>query len=432
MNDQPSSGNWRRWVLGGYAMVLTVLVAVWTYSIAGPTSAAFEERQRDGLLSVANATAVALEASELPDEQVLEEIALSNDMRLTLIAEDGEVLAESDDFGGTLANHAERPEVKAALADGMGWDTRVSESEGTEYMYAAVAFDHGGMRQVVRVSMPTSRTRETINGLRVTMILLLELAVSLALVAAWISARRASRPVRQLEVMRTNFVANASHELKTPVTGIQLMAESIQEANAEGDTETVELFSKQLRSEATRLQNLVNNLIDLSRLESEDEEPTNAEVTDLAGIVAASYAALAPMAAQKGLKFEFETSLEEGERCLVQLSPTDAAVIVDNLVENALAYTEEGSVKVSLGMLGDTAVLSVSDTGIGIPVADQERIFERFYRVDKARSRRSGGTGLGLSLVKHAVNQCGGRIMLESTLNEGSTLTVRLPLADEA
>lgn len=175
----------------------------------------------------------------------------------------------------------------------------------------------------------------------------------------------------------------------------------------------------------------MNDLIDLSRLEGEDESPLSGEVTDLASIVTTSFAALSPLTARKGLELNLDIRLEEGASCPVRLSATDATVIVDNLIENAIAYTESGGVHVSLGVFNNHATLKVADTGVGIPAAERERVFERFYRADKARSRSEGGTGLGLSLVKHAVNQGGGRIILDSVVGEGSTFTVRLPLATD-
>jgi len=168
--------------------------------------------------------------------------------------------------------------------------------------------------------------------------------------------------------------------------------------------------------------------MDLSRLEDEGRRSRAADTCDLAGIVATAVESRLPNVREHGLTLELdESGWKAGDRA--RISAADAALVVDNLIDNAVAYTEEGSVRVRLATEGGRAVLSVADTGIGIPARDQERIFERFYRVDKARSREEGGTGLGLALVRHAVDRAEGTISVESELGHGSTFTVRLPLA---
>ena len=134
-------------------------------------------------------------------------------------------------------------------------------------------------------------------------------------------------------------------------------------------------------------------------------------------------------ASEAGLAFTLDDQVPIGQTCRVGMSVANATLMVDNLIDNAIAYTEQGGVRVRLSLEGHTAVFEVSDTGIGIPPRDQDRIFERFYRVDTTRSRETGGTGLGLSLVRHAVQRGKGTIELESALGQGSTFKVRLPLA---
>jgi len=257
---------------------------------------------------------------------------------------------------------------------------------------------------------------------------LIALACALSAGAAWLASGHVSAPMHELERVRTDFVANASHELKTPVAGIRLLSDSIEQASARGDLEAVSSFSQQLGQESARLQRLVTDLMDLSRLEDYDRTSMGGETCDLAGVVATSASALAAKAQQKGIAFHWqEASRVEGAR--VHMSAADAALVVDNLLSNALAYTERGEVRVSLQVSSAHAELKVSDTGIGIPLRDQERVFERFYRVDTARSRELGGTGLGLSLVRHAVHRAGGSIQLESEPDVGSTFSVTLPRA---
>ena len=421
-----TNGTWRSNLLSGYTVVVILLAAVWAFSLLGPMSSAIEENQREGLVSVARAASVAIETSTLPVDEVIDRVASDDDLRLTLVSQTGEVLAESTDAG--MTNHASRPEVIAALSGDVGYDRRVSETDGIEYLYAAIPCEHEGSTCVLRVSVPVSKAHADLARLRWTSIMLLVTTTILAAGTSWLLAGRAAAPVSRLERVRTDFVANASHELKTPVAGIRLLADSIETASESGDAEATRMFASRLSKEVTRLQSLVTDLMDLSRLEDEGRRSRAADTCDLAGIIATAVESRLPNVREHGLTLELdESGWKAGDRA--RISAADAALVVDNLIDNAVAYTEEGSVRVRLATEGGRAVLSVADTGIGIPARDQERIFERFYRVDKARSREEGGTGLGLALVRHAVDRAEGTISVESELGHGSTFTVRLPLA---
>ena len=421
-----TNGTWKSNLLSGYTVVVILLAAVWAFSLLGPMSSAIEENQREGLVSVARAASVAIETSTLPVDEVIDRVASDDGLRLTLVSQTGEVLAESTDAG--MTNHASRPEVIAALSGDVGYDRRVSETDGIEYLYAAIPCEHEGSTCVLRVSVPVSKAHADLARLRWTSIMLLVTTTILAAGTSWLLAGRAAAPVSRLERVRTDFVANASHELKTPVAGIRLLADSIETASKSGDAEATRMFASRLSKEVTRLQSLVTDLMDLSRLEDEGRRSRAADTCDLAGIVATAVESRLPNVREHGLTLELdESEWKAGDRA--RISAADAALVVDNLIDNAVAYTEEGSVRVRLATEGGRAVLSVADTGIGIPARDQERIFERFYRVDKARSREEGGTGLGLALVRHAVDRAEGTISVESELGHGSTFTVRLPLA---
>lgn len=427
--EQPNRGasGWRTRVLGGYALVVILLAAVWAFSITGPISNMLLEHQREDLVLVAEAVGTALETSRLTADEVLVDIARDDDLRLTLISPEGTVLAESTDDEQGMTSHASRPEVIAALEGRVGSDLRVSETDGNEYLYVAVPSSYRGDDVALRVSMPAEQIRESITRLRWTSLAVLAASVALAGGIALVSFSRAKAPVDRLERVRTDFVANASHELKTPVAGIRLLSESIAQAAEADDLEAVKTFSLRLDKEGQRLQSLVNDLMDLSRLEDERREAPSGRVCDLASVAATAYEAHVARATAKGLSLALDSQVPVGDPCRVGLSATDALLIMDNLLDNALAYTEEGGIVVRLRTEGDTVVVEVEDTGIGIPLADQERVFERFYRVDTARSREAGGTGLGLALVLHAVHRGNGTIELDSTEGQGSTFTVRLP-----
>jgi signal transduction histidine kinase len=225
---------------------------------------------------------------------------------------------------------------------------------------------------------------------------------------------------RMTEAVRRDFVANASHELKTPVASIQALAETLVAA-ASTDPGEVPRFADQLEREAIRLSRIVSDLLDLSRLEG--ESAARAEVRlDL--LVAEEARRLRGRAQGAGL-----TLVEHLERpVVVKGSARDLSLLARNLIENAVQYTRPGgTIEVSVREEDGDAVLSVSDTGVGIPAREQARVFERFYRVDRARSRETGGTGLGLSIVKHIVENHGGTVEVRSELGQGSTFTVRLP-----
>jgi two-component system, OmpR family, phosphate regulon sensor histidine kinase PhoR len=227
---------------------------------------------------------------------------------------------------------------------------------------------------------------------------------------------------RRVEAMRRDFVADASHELKTPAAAIQAGAETIQRA-LEGDDEAAAArFAAQVRREAIRLSRIVSDLLDLSRLES--ERPTMEHVR-LDRIVTEEIHRLRQQAAEGGVELEVEAGPVS-----VRGSSKDLALLVRNLLENAVRYSPEGGrVTVMLSKNSEHVVLAVEDTGIGIPSRDLPRIFERFYRVDRARSRETGGTGLGLSIARHVVEQHGGWIQAQSELGGGSEFTVTLPLS---
>ena len=417
---------WRRWLFGGYVLVAAVLVAVWGFSLIVPIKNLIEERMQEGMVAVANAAAVALQSSDLPASNVLGRIAATDDLRLTLIASDGTVLAESIEDDGVMKNHADRPEVITALSGEVGYDRRVSETDGVEYLYVTVPCAYEGGTTVVRVSRTMKQVNELTTNYLWMSLGLLASALAVAVAAAWFASRRAGMPVKRLEIMRTDFVANASHELKTPVAGIRLLADSIGQASADGDLEMVKLLSERLGKESERLQSLMGDLMDLSRIEDRERASAAGAGCDFGSVVMTSVEAHRAKAEGEGIDLTLHDRLPVGARATI--SATDATLVCDNLISNALAYTEEGSVRVTLAQEGDFAVLEVADTGIGIAYADQERVFERFYRVDTARSRESGGTGLGLSLVRHAVSRAGGTIKLASEPDKGSIFTVRLPL----
>jgi signal transduction histidine kinase len=236
--------------------------------------------------------------------------------------------------------------------------------------------------------------------------------------------------LRRVEALRRDFVTNASHELKTPVAGIQALAESLELAMQRSPDRAASMVTR-LQVEAQRLSQLVRDLLDLTRLEDVDATGVAQERwqrVDLAEVAAVQMERLAAYAEGLGVTLVSEIDAP----AVVVGNPSDLRVVVANLVENAIQYNRPGGeVRVTLSRSDAGVVLEVADTGVGIPEPDRQRIFERFYRVDKARSRLAGGTGLGLSIVRHAVEAHGGQITVDSAVGEGSIFRVTLPVASD-
>jgi two-component system sensor histidine kinase SenX3 len=231
---------------------------------------------------------------------------------------------------------------------------------------------------------------------------------------------------RRVDAVRRDFVANVSHELKTPVGALSLLAEAV--LSASDDPEAVRRFAGRMQKEAHRLTNLVQDLIDLSRVQG-DDPLAKAVPVDLAEVVAAARERVAEVAEAR--QIELVATGAEDVRVLGDLGQLTTAV--GNLVENAVNYSPDRTkVVVSVRIEGDLAEVSVTDQGVGIPDQDLNRIFERFYRVDPARSRVTGGTGLGLAIVKHIAATHGGDVSVWSVEGAGSTFTLRLPVAQGA
>ncbi len=229
---------------------------------------------------------------------------------------------------------------------------------------------------------------------------------------------------KKLEDTRRDFIANISHELKTPIGAISLLAEAIAEAS--DDPAAVEKFVKNLSKESKRLSRLVNDVIQLSRIQSSDAV-TNPELIDLS-VVASEAVERNSFLAEKR---DVTIALDAPEGIEVWGDFEMLAVAAKNLIENAIRYSGEGS-KVGVGIKAEEGIasLSVTDSGRGIPVDEQQRIFERFYRVDPSRSRGTGGTGLGLSIVRNVAASHNGEVTVFSKPGVGSTFTLRLPIAD--
>lgn len=406
--------------------------------------------------------------NSLPDdESILRNLDLSN-TRVTLIDSDGSVLYDTEADVDSMPNHADRPEVIEALETGHGDSERTSSTLGEVMLYEAVRLDNG---TVLRLS------QEQAGYLSILLNMLPPLVglAALGAIVAFVVARRESHaiiaplrdvdldhPVRNVENaytemipmlerieaqrqelkrqvrvladndrMRREFTANITHELKTPLTAISGYAELISSGMV-SDEEDKREFAHRIYKEAGRLTTLVNDILTLSNLdEAERADDASAsegvlgsrEPVDLPRTLDTVYQRLETVADVNGitLSVKFEPAIVLGVPRLLD-------ELVYNLASNAIRYNKPGgSVTMRCGTVDGAPFISVEDTGIGIAPEEQEKVFERFYRVDKSRSKSRGGTGLGLAIVKHAAVFHNATIAIDSALGEGTTITVRFP-----
>lgn len=402
---------------------------------------------------VAGLTKAYAYAYEQAPESFPGEIELASHARLTLIASDGSVLWDSE-ARGEMENHARRPEFIDALAYGAGSDERVSSTLSVRTFYEAALLSDGN---VLRVAVDTA----SIYTVFLTELPWLVGVLCLLAALSFLISRRLTRslvqpivamgqhldeieryvPYPELaplakelaedrairenhEKIRREFTANVSHELKTPLTSISGYAELL--ANGMVRKQDIPGFAGQIQREAARMIALVSDIIQLTELESGDrmgEKTPEWEMVKLDGIASHITQALRFRAQKVHI-----TLTQEGEPVTVQGNPSLLEELCENLVENAIRYNLPGGrVIVSTGTVKGQPFLRVQDNGIGIPKEAQSRVFERFYRVDKSRSKATGGTGLGLAIVKHIALLHNAAIELESQVGAGTTMTVVFP-----
>jgi len=410
------------WLLAGLAFGFGLVVALWRARPAARRLRAFEdvarrieagdlaarasEEGRDEITEVArmvNRMAAGLRAT-------LEKVAAERDMREEMLAAmtDGVVLL--DGHGAIVHANAALTRALGRPADPAAGDRftewcRLPELDAflTEARVAA-----GALRRELVVRGAAGRTLDAVASRLADGSLLLVV--------------RDLTPIRHLERVRQDFVANVSHELKTPLTSILGYAETLLDGGLD-DADRRRGFVETIRDQASRLQAITEDLLVLAELERPDAALALGPV-DLAQLARAVTAALAPRAHKAGLTLDCATPEREvvvlGERVRLEQ-------MLFNLVDNALKYTEHGGVKVRVAVDGAAATLEVEDTGPGVPEEARARIFERFYRVDAARSREIPGTGLGLSIVKHITELHHGKVEFTNLPGGGALFTVRLP-----
>ena len=368
--------------------------------------------------------------------------------RVTQISPEGEVLYDTRRDESTLEDHSGRKEVQEALASGEGEDVRMSDTVGQELYYYALLLDDG---TVLRASKSMDGLIGTaLNNLPVMAGLAVIMMVLAYFMAKW-QTNRLVKPIYELDLehplenktydeltpfleamdkqnkekeavsnMRKEFSANVSHELKTPLTSISGYAEIMK--NGMVRPADVPVFSERIYKEARRLIHLVEDIIKLSKLDEESVELEKQDV-DLYEMTREVVSRLVPQAAQRNVRMEVtgEPVTYFGIRQILD-------EMIYNVCENAVKYNNEnGRVSVWVGNTLEGPRVTVTDTGIGIPEEHHERIFERFYRVDKSHSKERGGTGLGLSIVKHGALLHGAKVTVDSAPGKGTRIEMQFP-----
>ncbi len=383
-------------------------------------------------------------AIEISGAGYLEQLdAVRKSTRITWVDENGNVLYDSKQGEGKLENHAARPEIRSALESGSGQVIRQSDTVGEEMLYYASRLPDG---TVLRVSKSIDSAFHSAVGIFPIVVGLMAVMILFAWLFSRKQAERLIRPINHMDLrdplandvyeelspllqrldrqnkekdaidtMRREFTANVSHELKTPLTSISGYAEIMMNGLVKpGD---IEGFARRIYDEASRLVALIEDTIMLSRLD-EGKVELEKEDVNLYSLTREICSRLAPQAASRDIRVEVI-----GEEVVYSGIKRILDEMIYNICENAIKYNKPGGkVTVWVGETLNGKKVIVKDTGIGIPKDQQERVFERFYRVDKSHSRESGGTGLGLSIVKHGALLHDAAIHLESEAGEGTKI----------
>ena len=427
-----------------FACMITVAILATTLLLSWVNYEMFKGRVMDDLEAYGRMFAVEMNG-EAETQSALH--SLEEDIRVTLVHADGTVYYDNFADPNAMDTHADRPEIRQALENGSGSDIRNSSTVDQSAFYYAVRLKNG---DVMRLAQEASNIWSVYFR---SMPLIMLLAAGMACVSLYLAHLLTARLVQPIERMtahlnnvsgvarypelepfmdmieqqheeilrsanmRVEFTANVSHELKTPLTSISGYAELIESGMAQG--EQAKTFAAEIHKSANRLLPLINDIIRLSQMDAPMPD-LKFEPVDLAQIAANTFEQL-EMSARKAdvtLQLDAKPAMVEADRQMMD-------ELLYNLCDNAIRYNVHGgSVKLEVRPIRDKVIVCVQDTGIGISPENQEHVFERFYRVDKRRSKATGGTGLGLAIVKHIAVKHNAQIELESELGRGTKISV--------
>jgi len=433
----------KRRILTYFMRILAAAIAATMILMTLLTYSMFESRMIEDLSVDARVLETLLGSGDA--QSVMRE--LDDALRVTIIDAQGAVVYDNRADAAEMDNHLDRPEVAQALKSGEGRDVRESQTVDSSTFYYAMRLEDGG---VLRVAKEASSIWSIYMRALPLILLITLLMIALSVLVTHVLTDRLVDPIRRLaddmdgehsaasypelqpfmhrirsqheEIlrnanMRVEFTANVSHELKTPLTSISGYAELIESGMAKG--EQAQRFAGQIYKSASRLLTLINDIIRLSQMDAPEHE-IEREMVD-PGAIAEAVTEQLKMSAEK----MNVTMQVDAKPCMVNADRRMMEELIYNLCDNAIRYNVHGgSVRVEVRPVREKVLLLVQDTGIGISRENQERVFERFYRVDKSRSKATGGTGLGLAIVKHIAAKHGAQIAMTSELGEGTTITV--------
>lgn len=447
--------------------IFFVAIFVWLACMVLVMGALYSQYGDQSQLELKNEAYIVSSAVEKLGIDYLKDLSIEDSNRITWIDKDGKVIFDSMVNTGNLDNHKNRPEIAKAIKDGYGEDVRFSDTLSTRNMYSAVKIGDGS---IVRIS----RTQFTILTLFWTMfhpiLVVLGITIMVSLFLAANISKKIVKPINEIDLedplaadvyeevkplvhkiveqkkelsnqidklqvdvdektreadFRKEFTANVSHELKTPLTSISGFAEIIK--NGIVKEEDIPRFAGKIYDETQRLINLVGDIIKLSQLD-EKQIAAKKENLDLLQSCREVLNHLEPIAEEKNVEL-----ILEGEHIYVAAVQQILEEIIYNLCENAIKYNKEkGKVTVKVFLENEKPAFSVTDTGIGIPKEELDRVFERFYRVNKSHSKEIGGTGLGLSIVKHGALYHDASIEINSQVGRGTNITILFNKEGEA
>ena len=390
-------------------------------------------------------------AVSITGEEHLEDLDTAfPDTRITLIDREGTVIYDTDQYEITFVNHLDRPEVVSAARKGRGSDVRRSDSLGEEMYYYAILLEDGNILRISRAADTALRTAVHIlpivliigAGLMLIGLLLtrrrlislidpinridlnepMENDIYIELTPLLVRIDQQNKEKEELAQIRQEFSANVSHELRTPLTSISGYAEIIK--NGIVRDRDIPEFADRIYREAQRMIALIEDIMRLSKLD--EGALVQKEQVDLYAVADEVRGRLEHAAADRNIRLSLQ-----GVHCRMRGFRQILDEMIYNLVDNAIKYNKErGSVLIQVNPQEDGILLSVRDTGIGIPDDARDRVFERFYRVDKSHSRQTGGTGLGLSIVKHGAMIHQASVRVDSTLGKGTDMQILFPPAD--
>lgn len=462
-----------------YIVLIFIAIIILDFLVSIKLKDYYEEKITDKLKSTSYLAVKILQEKGIIEQnsfilQLSKDVSKDIGARVTIVNEEGEVLGDSEENPDDMENHLSRPEIQDAIKKGFGESKRFSDTLGFNMKYVAVPIKiNGNTEGVVRISLPLTEIESQLRVVYRVVLVSGLIAVIIALIVGYFISRGIMQPITQmteiaehiskgdfskkvsvrskdelgilakslnkmaddlqskienlnkLNTVRKDFVANVSHELKTPLTSIKGFIETLEDG-ALYDKANAKKFIQIIKKHTERISSIIDDLLSLSELELGKDRITKEEF-DLKASLDETLLGFQHILTSK--KHSLHVDIK-GDDFRIKADKYKIEQILVNLLDNAIKYTGDGGkISVSMSKQKKDITISIADTGIGISKEHLDRIFERFYRVDKARSRQLGGTGLGLAIVKHIALLHDGKIDIESEAQKGTKITISLPFA---